>query len=177
MRFSGRRCLVIVLLSLLISRQDSVFSQTVSAQAERLGNLEVGISKIEQFTLIEDNFHGPSHYRDLVYVHVRFKNAGNFRICAQLTPSVEEYKDSELWNTEPIKTGFPENPKIHDLKPGDESTGQYEFQLSPARRTYVLVLEQPSRSQGCGAQRKVKKAFVSGERIVRLPLTTVVQLP
>jgi hypothetical protein len=173
MSFSGRHHSAIVFLSLLIPGQDTVSSQAVSAQTERLGNLEVGISKVEQLTFIGDNFYGPTHYTNLVYVHVRFKNVGNFRICAQLTPSVEEYKDSELWNTERIKTGFPYNPKIHDLKPGDESTGLYEFQLSPARRTYVLVLEQPNRSQGCGAQRKVRETFVSGERIVRLSLTTV----
>jgi hypothetical protein len=175
MGFSARHRWVIVLLSLLISRQDSVFPQTAQTKTERLGNLEVGISKVEQSTLIGDNFHGSTHYEHIVSVYVRFKNVGNFRVCGQLIPSVEEYKDSELWNTEPIKTGFP--PEIHNLKPGDESTRLYQFQLSPGRRTYVLVLEQPSRSQGCGAQRKEKKTFVSGKRIVRLSLTTVIQPP
>lgn len=162
--------LCLATLPFLLGWQDKGLSQTVSEQPDRLGRLQISVTKFEQFILVGDSFTGPTHYDRIGHVYLRIRNVGDFPICAELVPTVEEYKNSELWNIKPVKTGFRDDPKVRQLEPGGESTGSYSFQLSPAQRTYVLVLEQREKSQGCGEQRRDRKTFVTGTRALRLAL-------
>lgn len=169
------RSLMIASLTFLFAWQDYALSQAVTPETKRLGNLELSVSKVEHSILIADSFTGPTHYTSIAQVYLRIRNVGEFPICAELIPTVEEYKDSELWNTEPIKTGLPGNPKVRNLKPGEESKGRYDFELSPVRRAYVLVLQLRDKSQGCEKDRKSKRFLVSGERTARLSLASISQ--
>jgi hypothetical protein len=65
---------------------------------------------------------------------------------------------------------------VEHLAPGEKATGSYTFTITPVitssqpKRKYVLVLEEMSKSQGCGEQRKDKNTFVHGDTFIRFPL-------
>jgi len=143
--------------------------QTVLATPRKLGQLEVTVSKVEQYLMVADTFDGrttSSHRVGLIYL--RFKNVGDSPRCATLVPSVEEYKGAEWQYTQPIKTGFAYNPTIEKLRPGAETTGYYDFRPSPHKRDYVLVLQQLVQTQTCGNTSEKKNATTSDAPSVRI---------
>src|SRR5271170_2025214 len=136
------RWMPVVAAALILNGLISAFPQTVSATPEKLGQLEITVSKVEQFTMIADRFDGTaiSSGRRVGRIYLHFKNVGDFPVCTSLVPSVEEYKGAEWQYTQPITTGFAYNPKIERLRPGAVTSGYYDFQPSPQKRDYVLVL-------------------------------------
>ncbi len=146
-----------------------------SMPTRRLGQLEITVTKTRWWVLIGDNFYGPSTYEDQARVSLRITNVGNFPVCAKIHPSLEEYKNSEFLNTDSAKSEQANAPKVEHLAPGEQITGSYTFIITPIitasqARNYVLVLEQPNRSQGCGERRKDKNTFVHGATLIRFPL-------
>jgi hypothetical protein len=161
-----------VALALILSGLDSASPQTVSAPPEKLGQLQITVSKVEQYTMIGDRFDGgPIRYRPFGYIYLHFKNVGPLPVCVSLVPSVEEYKGSEPQYKQPLKTGFAYNPKIENLKPGRETSGYYDFQPSPQKRTYVLMLQQAGQTQKCGEGGKTESAATSEGPSARFPLS------
>ena len=148
----------------------------VSTTTRRFGQLEISITKTRWWSVIGDNLHGPSTYEDLAEVSLRITNVGNFPVCAKIRSSLEEYKDTELLDTDSAKSGLTRAPRVEHLAPGEKATGSYTFTVTPMitssqpKRRYALVLEQLGRSQGCGEQRKDKSTFVHGDTLIRFPL-------
>jgi|SRR5271165_2993227 len=145
---------------------------SVKAPIGKLGQLEVCVTRVKQWAMIADSFTGPSTYERFAQVNLRITNVGNFPVCARIRPSVEQYEDSEISDTQPIESVNVHAPKMDHLAPGGNATGYYSFKFKPAsaKSRYVLVLEQLNRSQGCDEQRKDKNTFVSGDKSIRLPL-------
>jgi hypothetical protein len=147
-----------------------------SIPARRIGQLEISVTKTRSWAVISDSFTGPSTYEDLAQVSLRITNVGNFPVCAKIHSSLEEYKDSELLDTDSAKSGLSRAPIVEHLAPGEKATGSYTFTIKPIitssqpKRKYVLVLEQLGRSQGCGEQRKDKNTLVHGDTFIRFPL-------
>jgi hypothetical protein len=139
----------------------------------QLGQLEIKATRIEGQMIISDNFTGPSKYTDRITIHVRIKNVGNSAVCAELNPAIEEYKGLELWRTDPIKREYIRIPRIRNLPPGKTITGSYVFEPEPAKRKYILVVEQKSRSQNCGETQKDQATAVSTPLVVRIPLESI----
>jgi hypothetical protein len=138
----------------------------------RLGQLEISVTKTRWWVLIGDSFSDPSTYEHLARVSLKITNVGNFLVCAKIHSSLEEYNDSELLDTDSAKSGQASAPIVEHLAPGEKATGSYTFIINPsqAKRRYVLVLEELSKSQGCGEQRKDKNTFVHGDTFIRFPL-------
>ena len=168
------RWMPVVALALILDGLVSASPQTSSIPSEKLGQLQITVSKVEQYTMAGDRFDGgPISYRQFGYIHLHFKNVGGFAVCVSLMPFVEEYKGSELQYTQPLKTGFAYNPKIENLKPGRETSGYYDFRPSPQKRTYVLVLQQRAPTQGCGERSEGGSATTSAAPSVRFSLSGI----
>jgi hypothetical protein len=166
------RCLFVVALALVSYGFVEATPQTGPAPTKALGQIEVTVSKVEQYTMIGDRFDGrPSTYLQFGRIYLRFKNVGDFPVCVPLLPFVEEYKGAELQYTQPLKTGFAYNPQIENLKPGEEISGHYDFRPSPQKRTYFLILRQAGRTQSCGEGGKTENAAMSEGPSVRLSLS------
>ncbi|MGB7753241.1 MAG: hypothetical protein WCF88_16925 [Candidatus Acidiferrales bacterium] len=166
------RRLHVVTLALILGGFVGAYTQTAPAPAKKLGELEITVSKVEQFSMTGDRFDGGPISSSLVgRIYLRFKNVGDSRVCTSLVPSVEEYKGAEWQYTQPIKTGFAYNPKIEKLTPGAETSGCYDFRPSPQKRDYVLVLQQVARTQDCGKRSESKNATTSDAPSVRFSLS------
>ena len=162
----------VVALALILNGLVSAFPQTVLATPEKLGQLEITNSKVEQFSMTGDRFDGgPTFARPAGHIYLRFKNAGGFPVCAALVPSVAAYKGADWQHTQQVKTGFAYNPQIEELRPGKETMGYYDFRPSPQKRDYVLVLQQVARTQDCGKRSESKNATTSDAPSVRLLLS------
>ncbi len=165
------RRMQLVAIALILNGLVSAASQTVAATPEKLGQLEITVSKVEQFSLTADRFDGGPISSDRVgRIYLRFKNVGNSPVCAWLVPSVEEYKGAEWQYTQTIKTGFAYNPKIEKLRPGTETSGYYDFRPSPQKRNYALVLQQTDETQNCEERNRSKGATMSDVSTVRFSL-------
>jgi hypothetical protein len=166
------RCLFVVALALGSYGFVEATPQTGPAPTKALGQIEVTVSKVEQYTMVGDSFNGrTTSYNQSGYIYLHFKNVGHLPVCVSLLPSVEEYKRSELQYTQPLKTGFAYNPKIENLNPGRETSGYYDFQPSPQKRSYDLILQQAAQTQKCGAGGKTNNATTSEGPSVRFPLS------
>ena len=166
------RWLLLVPLALAFCAREGGSAQKASSCSESLGQLQITVSKVEQYTMVGDSFDGrTTSYNQFGYIYLHFKNVGHLPVCVSLLPSVEEYKGSELQYTQPLKTGFAYNPKIENLKPGRETSGYYDFRPSPQKRTYVLILQQDGQRQKCGEGDKTKDAATSEGPSVRFPLS------
>jgi len=166
------RRLHVVTLALILGGFVGAYPQTAPAPAKKLGELEITVSKVEQFSMTGDRFDGGPISSSLVgRIYLRFKNVGDYPVCASLVPSVEAYKGAEWQYTQPIKTGFAYNPKIEKLTPGAETSGYYDFQPSPQKRDYVLVLRQNTQTQKCGKTSENKNATTSNAPSVRFSLS------
>jgi hypothetical protein len=155
-------------LTLILDGFVSAYPQTVAAPSEKLGQLEITVSKVERFSMIADRFDGvPSSYDYVGRIYLLFKNVGDFPVCALLVPSVEEYEGAKWQYTQPIKTGFAYNPQIENLKAGAETSGYYDFRPSPQKRDYVLVLRQAAQTQKCGKKRETRNTRTSDAPTVR----------
>jgi hypothetical protein len=166
------RCMPVFAAALILNGLVSAPPQSASATPKKLGQLEITLSKVEQYSMVADTFNRrttSSHRVGLI--DLRFKNLGDIPICATLVPSVEEYKGTEWQYTQPIKTGFAYNPKIEKLRPGAETTGYYDFRPSPQQRDYVLVLQQLVQTQKCGNRSEHKNATTSDAPSVRFSLS------
>lgn len=134
-------------------------AQAVSVTPEKRGQLEITVSRVEQFSMTGDRFEADPISSPLVgHVYLRFKNLGDFPVRAALVASVDEYKGAEWQSTQPIKTGFAYSTKIEKLRPRAETAGQYDFRPSPQQRVYVLVLQQLAPSQECGKSSESRTA-------------------
>jgi hypothetical protein len=168
----GFRRMVVVASALILNGLVSASPQTSSVTPEKLGQLEITVSKVEQFSMVGDRFDGgPVSYSLAGRVYLRLKNIGDFPVCASLVPSVEEYKGAQWQYTQTIKTGFAYNPKIEKLRPGAETMGYYDFRPSPQKRDYVLVLQQLAAMQDCGETSESKNAPTSDAPSVRFSLS------
>jgi hypothetical protein len=166
------RRLLVVRLALILGGFVGAYPQTAPAPTEKLGELEITVSKVEQFSLTGDRFDGgPISSSPVSRISLRFKDVGDFPVCASLVPSVEEYKGAEWQYTQTIKTGFAYNPKIEKLRPRAETTGRYDFRPSPQKRVYVLVLQQAARTQDCQKRSESKNATTSDAPSVRFSLS------
>jgi hypothetical protein len=166
------RCLFVVALALVSYGFVEATPQIGSAPTKVLGQLEITVSKVEQYTAAGDRFDGgPISYHQFGYIYLHVKNVGEFPVCVSLVPSVEEYKGSELQYTQQLKTGFGYNPKIQDLQPGQEVSGSYEFNPSPQKRAYVLVLQQRGRTQTCGKRNESRNVKMSDAPSLRFALS------
>jgi hypothetical protein len=100
-----------------------------------LGQLEISVSKVAQFSMVADACDGRITSSDRIgRVYVHFKNVGEFPVCASLVPFVEEYKGAEWQYMQRIKTGFAYNPKIEKLGPTAETSECFDFRPSPPKR-------------------------------------------
>src|SRR5271156_1172078 len=166
------RWMPLVSSALILSGLVGASPQSVPATPQKLGQLEITVSKVEQFSMTGDRFDGGPISSSLVgRIYLRFKNVGDYPVCASLVPSVEAYKGAEWQYTQPIKTGFAYNPKIEKLTPGAETSGYYDFQPSPQKRDYVLVLRQTTQTQKSGKTSENKNATTSNAPSVRFSLS------
>jgi hypothetical protein len=164
--------ILFIALAHMLSGRVSASPQTFPVAPQKLGQLEVTVSKIEQFSMTGDRFDGGPITSSLVgRIYLPFKNVGDSPVCASLLPSVEEYKGAEWQYTQTIKTGFAYNPKIEELRPGKETSGYYDFRPSPQSRDYVLDLQQIARTQDCGKRSESKNAATSGAPSGRFSLS------
>jgi hypothetical protein len=154
--------------------QAATVSASVPGQpTAQLRQLEIRATRIKAQMIISDSFTGPSKYTDRIKVHVSIKNVGNSAACAELLPTIEEYKGSELWRVDPVKQEYSRMPRVRNLAPGETITGSYAFEPEPVNRKYVLVVEQKGSSQSCGETQKDHATVISTLRIVRLPLESI----
>lgn len=166
------RWILVVAAALILSGLVSALAQSLSAMPQKLGQLEITVSKVEQFSMIADTFDGrTTSSQRLGRIYLRVRNVGDFPVCASLVPSVEEYKGAEWQYTQTIKTGFAYNPKIEKLMPGAETTGYFHFEPSPQKRDYVLVLQQHARTQKCDKTGDSGNATTSEAPTARFPLS------
>jgi hypothetical protein len=166
------RRLLVVTLALILDGFVSAYPQTAPAPTEKLGQLEITVSKVEQFSVTADTFDGrttSSHLVGRIYLH--FKNVGDSAVCTSLVPFLEEYKGAEWQYTQKIKTDSAYNSQIEVLMPGAETTGYFDFQPSSQKREYVLVLQQVTRTQACGKMSERKNATKSDAPTVRFSLS------
>jgi hypothetical protein len=139
----------------------------------QLGQLEIKATRIERQMIISESFTGPSRYSDRIKIHVRIKNVRNSAVCAELSPTIEEYKGLELWRTDPIRREYIRVPQVRNLPPGKTISGSYAFESEPVKRKYILVVEQKSRNQNCGETKKDQATVVSTPLVVRIPLESI----
>jgi hypothetical protein len=166
------RWMPVVASAVILNGLVSASPQTVLATREKLGQLEITVSRVEQFSMTADRFDGRPNSTDRIgRIYLHFKNVGDFPVCASLVPSVEEFKGAEWQYTQPIKTGFAYNPKIEKLRPGVETSGYYDFRPSPQKRDYVLVLQLLAQTQKCGDVSESNKATTSDSPTVRFSLS------
>ena len=53
-------------------------AQRASPSPENLGQLQITVSKVEQYTMVGDGFDGgPISYRRFAYIHLHLKNVGD----------------------------------------------------------------------------------------------------
>jgi len=159
---------LVVPLFLFATYGGQALGQVGATDAKRLGNLEFRITRADQTTLVADG-RGFSSNSTTAQVDFNIKNVGGFPICARFLPIVEEYKNSDIGRTEPIKRRFPYH-EIDHLAPGEESVGHVSFRMPFARRTYVLALELLSRNQQCSHGKSQSGEALSGGTAVRLPV-------
>jgi hypothetical protein len=163
---------LVVALAHMLSGLLSASPQTVPAAPQKLGQLEIIVSKVERFSMIADTFDGRTTSSSRVgRIYLRIKNVGDFPVCTSLVPSVEEFKGTEWQYTQPIKTGFAYNPKIEKLRPAAETTGYYDFRPSPQNRAYVLVLRQGVQTQKCSKTSERKNTTMSDGPTVQFSLS------
>jgi len=137
--------------------------------AVQLGQLEIIATDIQHIAFIGDSFPGPSKYSESIRVFVRIKNVGDSPVCAKLIPTIEEYKGSELWRTDPVKPEYALVPEVRNLSPGKAISGSYMFELEPAKRKYILVIEQKSAGQSCGDMQKDQKRWFQHLKLLEFP--------
>src|SRR5271170_5861083 len=166
---------LVFILAMILDGFVSAYPQTVAAPSEKLGQVEITVSKVEQGSMIADRFDGgpPASSYPEGRIYLQFKNVGDIPVCVEFVPAVEEYKASELQYTQPIKTGFAYNPQIENLKVGAESSGYYDFRPSPQKRDYVLVLRQAAQTQKCGKKRETRNTRTSDAPTVRFSLSGI----
>jgi hypothetical protein len=169
MRMSASCVLLIVALSLISAPDRSGASQKVPISTAVLGNLKIEILRVDQTVLIGDSLIGRSSFQRFGKVYVKIRNVGDFPACAALTPSLEEYRGSELQFTQQLKTGLAHNPQIKNLAAGAEASGYYDFKPSPQKRNYILVLQQRNHTQRCDKPTNAEDA-ASNAPTARLPL-------
>jgi hypothetical protein len=161
------------LMSLVMFHNAQVTVASPKQTTAQLGQLEVRASHIEGQVIIADTFTGPSRYIERIYVYVSIKNVGESPVCAELIPTIEEYKGLEFWRADPIKSEYIVMPRVRNLAPGKKISGSYAFEPEPAKREYVLVIEQKSASQSCGDTENDQKTLISASRVVRIPLESI----
>jgi hypothetical protein len=178
LRLSIRRMTMLSLvLAALISLgrfQAAAVSASVPGQpTAQLGELEIKATRVEGQMIISDSFTGPSRHTDRITINVRIKNVGNSIVCAELNPSIEEYKGLELWRVDPVKKEYIRVPQVRNLAPGKTISGSYVFEPEPVKRKYILVVEQKSRNQNCRERQKDQATAVSTPLVVRIPLESI----
>jgi hypothetical protein len=161
------------LMSLVMFHNAQVTVASPKQTTAQLGQLEVRASHIDGQVFIADSFTGPSRHIERIYVYVSIKNVGESPVCAELIPTIEEYKGLEFLRSDPIKSEYIGMPRVRNLAPGKKISGSYTFEPEPVKRKYILVIEQKSASQSCGDAEKDKKTLISAPRVVRIPLESI----
>ena len=126
--------------------------------AVQLGQLEIIATDIQHIAFIGDSFPGPSKYSESIRVFVRIKNVGDSPVCAKLIPTIEEYKGSELWRTDPVKPEYALVPEVRNLSPGKAISGSYMFELEPAKRNTSWSSNKRARAKAAGICKKIRNA-------------------
>jgi hypothetical protein len=74
----------------------SASAQAVPVTTEKLGQLEITVSRVEQFSMTGDRFEADPISSPLVgHVYFRIKNVGDFPVRAALVAPGDEYKGAE----------------------------------------------------------------------------------